>query len=59
MPFDRGFPPVSRGIFRSALALLVLAASCNVHGSTIPDLPSELPGHVMIVSGTVSNQGRF
>jgi hypothetical protein len=41
----------SRGIARSALLLLALTGSCNVHGSTAPDLPSEMPGHILIVSG--------
>ena len=51
MPFDHGSAPVSRGIARPALLLLALTGSCNVHGSTAPDLPSEFPGHILIVSG--------
>jgi len=42
---------LSRGIARPALLLLALAGSCNVHGLTTPDLPSEFPGHILIVSG--------
>lgn len=42
---------VSRGIARPALLLLALTGSCNVHGLAGPDLPSEFPGHILIVSG--------
>ena len=51
MPTDLGSARVSRGIARPALLLLALTGSCNVHGSTAPDLPSEMPGHILIVSG--------
>jgi hypothetical protein len=42
---------VSRGIAGSALLLLALTSACNVHGLTTPDLPSEFPGHILIISG--------
>jgi hypothetical protein len=41
---------VSGGIAGSALLLLALTSACNVHGLTTPDAPSELPGHILIVS---------
>jgi len=42
---------ISRGIAGAALLLLALTSACNVHGLTTPDLPSELPGHILIVAG--------
>jgi hypothetical protein len=51
MPSDLRSARVSRGVARSALLLLALTGSCNVHGLTTPDLPSEFPGHILIVSG--------
>jgi len=41
----------SRGIARSALLLLALTGSCNLHGLDGPETPSEFPGHILIVSG--------
>ena len=51
MPSDLRSARVSRGIARSTLGFLALTASCNVHGLAGPDLPSELPGHILIISG--------
>jgi hypothetical protein len=41
----------SRGIASAALLLLALTSACNVHGLEGPQLPTELPGHILIVSG--------
>jgi len=41
----------SRGIAPSALLLLALTGSCNLHGLDGPETPSEFPGHILIVSG--------
>src|SRR3954451_3782728 len=51
MPSNLRSTRVSRGIAGSGILFLALTGSCNVHGSTAPDLPSEFPGHVLIVSG--------
>jgi len=51
MPSDLRPARLSRSIARPALLLLALTGSCNVHGLTAPDLPSEFPGHILIVSG--------
>ena len=42
---------VSRGIAGTALLLFGLTSACNVHGLEGPELPTELPGHILIVSG--------
>lgn len=51
MPSDLRSTRISRGVAGSALLLLALTASCNVHGLEAPSLPSELPGHILIISG--------
>jgi hypothetical protein len=51
MPIDRRPARVSRGIACCTFLLVALTYACNVHGATAPELPSELPGHILIVSG--------
>jgi hypothetical protein len=51
MTSDRRPARVSRGIAGFALLLLALTSACNVHGLEGPELPTELPGHILIVSG--------